>query len=141
MTVVETRDKKTISFNVGMTICAWLAFILVLFIVIKGDVILQEVSKFYPEFSFPAFFIPWFLLVISSVQKLRVSLSKAPLQNWILKTSLPIFVFVFPFFSQLLRSTIDNITFVEFEPYCVYFAIIVLFMVHFFPFIRHQQAK
>lgn len=113
----------------------WLAFILVLFVVFKGDVILQKLALFYPELSFPVFFIPWFLLLISSVQKLRESVSKTPLEVWFLKTTIPIFVFVSPFFSQLLSpiKTNDNLVMIGFEPYCVYLAIILLFLIHFLP--------
>lgn len=134
-TVPKEICQENVYFNYAATICAWLAFILVLFVVFKGDIILQQVATFYPELSFPVFFIPWFLLLISSVQKLRESPSKAPLQIWFLKTTIPIFVFVSPFFSQFLSAVkaMDNSVVIGFEPYCVYLAIITLFLLHFLP--------
>jgi len=133
--VAKEIYQENVYFNYGLSICAWLAFILVLFVVFKGDVILQQVAIFYPQLSFPVFFIPWFLLLISSVQKLRESLSKTPLKVWFLKTTVPIFIFVLPFFSQFLSESkaMDNAVVIGFEPYCVYLAIITLFLLHFLP--------
>ncbi|MBB1274042.1 hypothetical protein [Psychromonas sp. SR45-3] len=128
-------------FNHLMTLCAWIAFILILLVLAKGDQILQSVAIIYPEFALPAFFIPWFLLVISSVQKLRESLSKAPLQSWILKTTVPIFIFVLPFFTTWLTSSLTgHHETIGFEGYCVYLAILVLFMVHFLPVFNTKQV-
>ena len=47
--------QENVYFNDGLTLCAWLAFIIVLFVVFKGDVILQQVAIFYPQLSFPVF--------------------------------------------------------------------------------------
>lgn len=133
--MVKQISQENVYFNYALTMCACLAFILVLFVVFTGDIILQQLAIFYPELSFPVFFIPWFLLLISSVQKLRESVSKTPLQIWFLKTTIPIFVFVSPFFSQFLSATKtnDNVLMIGFEPYCVYLAIIILFLMHFLP--------
>tara|TARA_R110001592_G_scaffold98030_13_gene280332 strand:- start:184 stop:432 length:249 start_codon:yes stop_codon:yes gene_type:complete len=81
------------------------------------------------------------LLLISSVQKLRESLSKTPLKIWFLKTTVPIFIFVLPFFSQFLSvsKTMDNSVVIGFEPYCVYLAIISLFLLHFLPFFNPKS--
>ncbi|WP_166368332.1 hypothetical protein [Psychromonas sp. SA13A] len=133
--------QKNAVFNHVMTLFAWIAFFLILLVLVKGDEILQSVAIIYPDFALPAFFIPWFLLVITSVQKLRESLSKAPLQSWILKTTVPIFIFVLPFFSTWLTSSLaSNHETIGFEGYCVYLAILVLFMVHFLPIFNAKQT-
>ncbi len=120
-------------------ISAWLAFFLLLLVVLMGEGILQEVAIIYPDWSLPAFFIPWFLLIISSVQKLREKKANMRFRIWILKATIPIFVFIAPFFSQFLKvSLATRDTFSGLEPYCLYLAIIVLFLVHFFP---HRNNK
>lgn len=107
-----------------------------------GDDILKEVATLYPDWSFPAFFIPWFLLVISSVQKLRENKPYLRLQIWILKTTVPIFIFVTPFFAKFLNaSTLRDNAQLGFAPYCLYLAIIVLFLAHFLPSLNAKREK
>jgi len=121
---------------------AWLAFLLVLFVLFMGDDILQEIATIYPDWSFPAFFIPWFLLVISSVQKLRDNNPHLRLQIWILKTTVPIFIFVMPFFAKALSFSVSSDSAqVAFAPYCLYFAIMVLFLAHFLPRFNAKQSS
>lgn len=126
------------------TILAWFAVALMIFSIAMGEQILQHIVAIYPDFSLLAFFVSWFLLVISSVQKLQKQTAKLSLQLWVLKTTIPIFIFIFPFFSALLSrkekvlDTVDllinnNNTQLGFEPYCLYIAIIVLFAAHFLP--------
>lgn len=128
----------------AMTMFAWISFLLILLVVFMGEDIFPEIAAIYPDYSLPAFFIPWFLLVISSVQKLRESGAEMPLQGWALKTTIPIFIFVLPFFSKFLspstavltctdECTISSNALLGFEPYCFFVAIIVLFLVHFLP--------
>ncbi len=123
-----------------LLILAWVSFLLVLFVLFKGDEILQYVAIVYPDWAFPAFFIPWFLLLISSVQKLPENKPDLRLQIWVLKTTLPIFVFITPFFNLLLtRSTENTGALIGFEAYCIYGAILVLFLMHFLPIINAKQ--
>jgi hypothetical protein len=113
-----------------------------LLMVALGNDILTTIEPIYPELAFPFFFVPWFLLVISSVQKLNQSDKPNRLQIWILKTTIPLFILSAPYLSSFLSdSTIpmdcnDNcaestIVVFGFEPYCIYAAIICLFLVHF----------
>jgi hypothetical protein len=111
-----------------------------------GDDILQDLTTRYPDWSFPAFFIPWFLLVISSVQKLPKSEVKMGLQLWVLKTTLPIFVFTAPFFifSKSAIICIDDCSkhdgsLFEGGLFAVYIAIVALFALHFLPLFNRKN--
>lgn len=140
----KNTNQANHSLNVFMTTMAWLAVILTLLVVALGDDILTKIGPIYPELGFPFFFVPWFLLVISSVQKLNQSDKPNRLQIWILKTTIPLFILTTPFFSSFLGdSTISmdcvdscaesNVLVFGFEPYCIYAAIICMFLVHFIP--------
>lgn len=140
----KNTPKENLFSYYSLTILAWFSFLLVLLVIFMGEDIFSEVAAIYPDYSLPAFFIPWFLLVITSVQKLRESTSKVPLQSWILKTTIPIFIFVLPFFSQLLNPsevvlsctdecTLSGNALLGFEIYCFFIAIMVLFLAHFLP--------
>lgn len=131
-----------------MSALAWIACLLLIVILLMGDKISQQLIALYPDWSFPAFFIPWFLLVISSVQKLPKSEVKMGLQLWVLKTTLPIFVFTLPFFtsSKTAIMCIDDCinkdgNLLGEGLYAVYFAIIVLFAVHFLPLFNRQNKN
>lgn len=122
--------------NYAMPTLAWCAFLLMLLVLAMGESILQEVADIYPDWSFPAFFIPWFLLLISSVQKLRDKHHSIRLSVWMLKTTIPIFVFISPFVSQYFTA---NERLFGFEAYCLYVAIIVLFLLHFLPQLNQKS--
>jgi hypothetical protein len=137
---VSARENMYVYYSV--TILAWIAVALMIFSISMGDKILQQIVPIYPDFSLPVFFVPWFLLVISSVQKLQKQTVKLSLQLWVLKTTVPIFIFILPFFNSLLNGTevafdkvdlLINSNEMSFEPYCLYFAVILLFAVHFLP--------
>lgn len=139
--MINNINEQRSYISIGLTILAWLAFLLALFVVVKGDVLLQAAAVLYPELSFPVFFIPWFLLLISSVQKLRESASTARLQIWVLKTTIPIFIFVFPFLSQLVMdmSSSDQSLLGDAEVYYAYVAVIALMVAHFLPVFNRKQ--
>jgi hypothetical protein len=130
--------------NIFMSTMAWLAVILTLLVVALGNDILTKIEPLYPDLAFPFFFVPWFLLIISSVQKLTQSDKPNRLQNWILKTTIPLFIFTLPFLSDFLSGSItsmasndisaeSNVVVFGFEPYCIYAALLVLFLLHFIP--------
>ncbi|WP_022942211.1 hypothetical protein [Psychromonas hadalis] len=134
---MQTNTKKTTDFlDSGMMIAAWITFLGMLLVLSQGEGILQEVGAIYPDWSFAAFFIPWFLLLISSVQKLRDKHSTIRLRIWMLKTTIPIFVFISPFFSKYIAT---NSLLLEVAPYCLYMAIIVLFLLNFLPLFNAKQ--
>jgi hypothetical protein len=127
---------------------ALFSVILALLVLFLGEDILKALDHIYPDWSFPVFFIPWFLLIISTLQKLNknknLSTDKYRLQVWILKTTIPLFIFTTPFFSQLLSvsatSTIctddclpSNVVLFGFEPYCTFIAIVSLFLINIVP--------
>jgi len=134
--VPQDATAKNIFLHNATSTLAWLAFFLALLVLFLGNDILQEVVTIYPEWGLPAFFIPWFLLLILSVQKLRNNSQKSSLQIWILKTTIPVFAFTLPFFSKFLTSSSAQL---GFEPYCLFVAIIILFVLHFLPSLNTQQ--
>ncbi|MEH6453004.1 MAG: hypothetical protein V7782_08190, partial [Psychromonas sp.] len=88
--------------------------------------------------------VPWFLLIISSVQKLSQNDKPNRLQIWILKTTIPLFILTIPFFSHFLSGSTTSIACTDncvesnavvfgFEPYCIYAALLFLFLLHFIP--------
>jgi len=130
--------------NIFTSIMAWLAVILALVVLSFGDDILQEIESIYPDWAFPVFFIPWFLLVISSVQKLLNNQNQKRLSIWILKTTIPLFIFTTPFFSKFLSASTTSAVCTDncaeltgsafgFEPYCIYIALLSLFLLHIIP--------
>ena len=130
--------------NVFMSTMAWLAVILTLLVVALGNDILTKIEPIYPDLAFPLFFVPWFLLVISSVQKLSQNGKPNRLQIWILKTTIPLFIFTIPFFSDFLSGSAtsmacndscaeSNAVVFGFEPYCIYAALLFLILLHFIP--------
>ena len=144
--MIHHTVRENIFVYYSTTILAWIAVALMAFSIAMGDHILQQVVSLYPDFSLPAFFVPWFLLVITSVQQFQKQTAKLSLQLWVLKTTVPIFIFILPFFSAFLSrkeavlNTADLLMndpelLLGFEPYCLYVAIIVLFAVHFLPHI------
>lgn len=134
----QNTVQKNTFLNIFMSIVAWLAFLLLVVVVFIGDEIVQEVAIIYPDWSFAAFFIPWFLLIISSVQKLRDNKAnmRLRLRIWILKTTLPVFIFIAPFLSTFSAT---SQVLLGLEVYCLYLAILVLFLVHFLPSLNRQQ--
>lgn len=135
-----------------MSVLAWIACLLLIAVLLMGDKISQQLIVLYPDWSFPAFFIPWFLLVISSVQKLPKNTAKMALQSCVLKTTVPIFVFTLPFFSQFLLSSEAKITcidgciegsesFIGNGMYAVYISILVLFALHFLPIFNRKNES
>lgn len=142
--VEKNTNQANHSLNVFMSTMAWLAVILTLLVVALGNDILTTIKPIYFDLAFPFFFVPWFLLVISSVQKLSQSDKPNRLQIWILKTTIPLFIFTIPFFSNFLSgSTISisandisaesNTVVFGFEPYCIYAALLLLILLHFIP--------
>jgi hypothetical protein len=142
--VINDTEQSNTYIYYAVTFLTWITVGLMIFSVAMGEQILQYVVALYPNFSLPAFFVPWFLLVLTSVQKLQKKTVKLSLQLWILRTTIPIFIFILPFFSAFLTSSggllntknlliSDNNMLLGFEPYCLYIAIIVLFVVHFLP--------
>ena len=128
--------------NVFMSTMAWLAVILTLLVVALGNDILTTIAPIYFDLALPFFFVPWFLLVISSVQKLSQDDKPNRLQIWILKTTIPLFIFTIPFFSDFLSGSTTSIVCNDscaesnavvfgFEPYCIYAALFFLFLLHF----------
>jgi len=147
--VKKNKSQVSYFFNYGISILAWLCFFLMLLVLIMGEDILQKMGHIYPHWSFAVFFIPWFLVLISSVQKLRDHHSNIRLRIWILKTTLPIFVFIAPFFSQFLNIStlciddciLSNTSLSEGGPYTFYLAVIVLFLLHFLPCFNAKQKS
>lgn len=131
------------SSDIIFSIIAVTATVLVFIILLLGENILQSLQLVYPSWAFPAFFIPWFLLLISSIQKLNKHKKELGLQVWILKISIPLFVFTLPYFSQLLtrdnslNCTVDcqitQASLFAFEPYCMIIAMLSLFLLFSFP--------
>ena len=137
----ETNKYTKKHLPILMSIVAYLACLLLLVVLFIGEDILHLLTSVYPDWVFSGFFIAWFLLVISSVQKLREHQCALRLQRWVLKTTLPIFIFIAPYFNQLLDTpslgSTATITSLSSDSglaiYCAYIAIIVLFIVHFMP--------
>jgi len=130
LNLTKEKIKESGQMVLLMSVSAWICFLLLLLVLIKGEQILLQVELIYPNLMFPAFFIPWFLLLISTVQNLRNSQSKLALQAFILKTTIPLFIFALPFFSHYLPL---GIIWEQLQAYAIYLAIIALFFLHFFP--------
>lgn len=144
--MLEKKDQTNDSMNIFISVAAVLAILLALMVLLLGESILQTLGGIYPSWAFPVYFISWFLLIISSVQKLNKNKEKSShaLQVWILKTTIPLFIFTLPFFSQFLSVSIDAKTCLDncipshevvfgFEPYCMVVAIVSLFLLHLLP--------
>lgn len=141
-------DQVNNSNHIVISVMALFAVILALLVLFLGEGILKTLGHIYSDWAFPVFFIPWFLLIISSLQKLNknknLSTDKYRLQVWILKTTIPLFIFTIPFFSQLISvsstsptCTVDclpnNVVLFGFEPYCMFIAIVSLFLLNILP--------
>jgi hypothetical protein len=137
------KNQVNNSLGTILSICAMIAAILTFIILLLGENILQSLQVIYPSWAFPAYFIPWFLLLISSIQKLNKHKKQLGLQVWFLKISIPLFLFTLPYFSHFLTAdvssncTIDcqinSDTLFGFEPYCMIFAMLSLFLLFAFP--------
>lgn len=126
--------------NIAISIVAALTSIMAIIIIALGDKILINLELHYPDWAFPAFFIPWFLIIISSLQKLSKNKKPHALQIWILKITIPVIIFTLPYFTSLLTKPANclknclNIseTPLSFEPYCMFIALIALFLLNFY---------
>ena len=130
--------------RIVISILAVTATLMALMILLLGEDILQTLESIYPSWAFPVYFIPWFLLFISSVQKLNKHKKEHGLQVWVLKITFPLFLFTLPFFSHLLSAVntsshcindcqVNQGILLGLEPYCMFFAIISLFLLFTLP--------
>ncbi|WP_413701580.1 hypothetical protein ACLKMH_08320 [Psychromonas sp. KJ10-10] len=144
MNVIKAEKSK--AWNIVISGVAIVAILLAIVVLFLGEGILQTLDSIYPNWAFPAYFIPWFLLMISSIQKLNKNKhnKEYALQVWILKITIPLFLFTLPFFSQLLNNSYSSTHCLDecqiqatfllgFEPYCMFLAMLSLFLLFTLP--------
>ena len=132
--------------RIFISVLAVMASLLAIVVLFLGENILQTLAPIYPNWAFPAYFIPWFLLMISSIQKLNKSTPKndMAIQIWILKITTPLFLFTLPFFSLLFSKKnlvldcigeceSEHLSLLGFETYCMFVAMLALFLLFTLP--------